>query len=57
MKLIGVPYGLRFQQLQDLWNQADADGNGVIDFEEFKVYIICLHFWMISTNMHALECA
>ena len=57
MKLVGVPYGLRFQQLQDLWNQADADGNGVIDFEEFKVYIICLHFWMISTNMHALECA
>ncbi|XP_019431720.1 PREDICTED: uncharacterized calcium-binding protein At1g02270-like isoform X2 [Lupinus angustifolius] len=35
-KLIGVPYGLCFQQLQDLWNQADVDGNGVIDYEEFK---------------------
>ncbi|MCH90681.1 putative calcium-binding protein, partial [Trifolium medium] len=36
VKLIGVPYGLCFQQLQDLWNQVDVDGNGVIDFEVFK---------------------
>ncbi|XP_057454958.1 uncharacterized calcium-binding protein At1g02270-like [Lotus japonicus] len=36
VNLIGVPYGLCFQQLQDLWNQADDDGNGLIDYEEFK---------------------
>jgi len=36
-KLIGVPYGLCFQQLQDVWNEVHVDGNGVIDFDEFKV--------------------
>ncbi|KAL5171517.1 putative calcium-binding protein [Glycine soja] len=50
VKLIGVPYGLRFQQLQDLWNQADADGNGVIDFEEFKQKI-----WNSTCPEHVLE--
>uniref|UniRef100_A0A0R0FT06 EF-hand domain-containing protein n=2 Tax=Glycine max TaxID=3847 RepID=A0A0R0FT06_SOYBN len=49
VKLIGVPYGLRFQQLQDLWNQADADGNGVIDFEEFK------KIWNSTCPEHVLE--
>ncbi|KAL1367152.1 uncharacterized calcium-binding protein At1g02270 isoform X1 [Arachis hypogaea] len=36
VKLVDVPNGLCIQQFQDLWNQADVDGNGVIDFEEFK---------------------
>ncbi|KAL1329375.1 uncharacterized calcium-binding protein At1g02270 isoform X1 [Arachis ipaensis] len=36
VKLVDVPNGLCIQQFQDLWNQADVDGNGVIDLEEFK---------------------
>ncbi|CAI0460274.1 unnamed protein product [Linum tenue] len=34
--LIGLPYGLSFQETKDLWSQADIDGNGIIDYEEFK---------------------
>ncbi|XP_062091249.1 uncharacterized calcium-binding protein At1g02270-like isoform X2 [Humulus lupulus] len=36
VNLIGVPSGLSFQETRDLWIQADTDGNGVIDYEEFK---------------------
>ncbi|CAN1157002.1 Uncharacterized calcium-binding protein At1g02270 [Linum perenne] len=34
--LSGHPYGMSFLETKDLWNQADADGNGVLDYEEFK---------------------
>ncbi|KAJ8898775.1 hypothetical protein K2173_005111 [Erythroxylum novogranatense] len=34
--LLSIPYGLSFQETRDLWNQADKDGNGLIDYEEFK---------------------
>lgn len=37
VNLIGVPCGLSFQETRDLWIQADIDGNGVVDYEEFKV--------------------
>ncbi|KAE9605781.1 putative endonuclease/exonuclease/phosphatase, EF-hand domain pair [Lupinus albus] len=50
VKLFDVPYGLCFQQLQDLWNQADVDGNGVIDYEEFKQKI-----WNSTCPEHVLE--
>ncbi|ESW07503.1 hypothetical protein PHAVU_010G135200, partial [Phaseolus vulgaris] len=48
-KLIGVPYGLCFQQLQDLSNQVHVDGNGVIDFDEFK------KIWNSACPNHVLE--
>ncbi|KAL4622018.1 hypothetical protein ACB092_06G267000 [Castanea dentata] len=36
VKLIGDPYGLSFQEMTNLWVQADINGDGVIDYEEFK---------------------
>ncbi|XP_028795803.1 uncharacterized calcium-binding protein At1g02270 isoform X2 [Neltuma alba] len=36
VKLIGVPHGLCFQELKDLWAEADVDGSGILDFEKFK---------------------
>ena len=36
-KLIGHPYGLSSQEMKKLWAQADINGDGVIDYEEFKV--------------------
>lgn len=39
VNLVGVPCGLTFQETRDLWIQADIDGNGVVDYEEFKVTI------------------
>jgi hypothetical protein len=40
VNLIGHPAGLGFQETRDLWIQADADANGVLDYEEFKVHYI-----------------
>ncbi|ESR57926.1 putative calcium-binding protein [Citrus sinensis] len=36
VNLAGLPYGLSFQETDDLWAQADVDGNGVVNYEEFK---------------------
>ncbi|XP_030930580.1 uncharacterized calcium-binding protein At1g02270-like [Quercus lobata] len=36
VNLIGHPYGLSFQDMKNLWAQADINGDGVIDCEEFK---------------------
>lgn len=38
VNLAGLPYGLSFQETDDLWAQADVDGNGVVNYEEFKVH-------------------
>lgn len=38
VNLVGQPYGLSFQETNDLWKQADVDGNGVVNYEEFKVF-------------------
>ncbi|XVE77366.1 hypothetical protein DITRI_Ditri13aG0056500 [Diplodiscus trichospermus] len=37
VNLSGISHGLSFQETKDLWVQADIDGNGVLDPEEFKV--------------------
>ncbi|EOX95530.1 Calcium-binding endonuclease/exonuclease/phosphatase family [Theobroma cacao] len=36
VNLTGLSHGLSFQEIKDLWVQADIDGNGVLDYEEFK---------------------
>ncbi|KAJ0111666.1 hypothetical protein Patl1_00722 [Pistacia atlantica] len=36
VNLVGQPYGLSFQETNDLWKQADVDGDGVVNYEEFK---------------------
>lgn len=35
--MVGHCYGLSAEETKDLWVQADIDGNGVLDFEEFQV--------------------
>lgn len=34
--MIGHCYGLSIDETKDLWIQADIDGNGVLDYEEFQ---------------------
>lgn len=36
VKLFGHPNGLSFQEMKKLWAQADINGDGVVDYEEFK---------------------
>ncbi|XP_019195115.1 PREDICTED: uncharacterized calcium-binding protein At1g02270 [Ipomoea nil] len=36
LSLIGNRNGLSIQEINDLWVQADMDGNGVVDYKEFK---------------------
>lgn len=36
LNLAGQPYGLSEEEMKDLWVQADIDGNGVVDYSEFK---------------------
>uniref|UniRef100_A0A2N9J8L4 EF-hand domain-containing protein n=1 Tax=Fagus sylvatica TaxID=28930 RepID=A0A2N9J8L4_FAGSY len=36
VNLIGLPYGLSFLEIKNLWAQADINGDGVVDYEEFK---------------------
>ncbi|CAK7348600.1 unnamed protein product [Dovyalis caffra] len=36
LNLVGLPYGLSSRETEDLWMQADVNGNGVVEYEEFK---------------------
>jgi len=36
INLLGSPCGLTPQETEDLWMQADIDGNGLVEYEEFK---------------------
>ncbi|KAL2556314.1 Calcium-binding endonuclease/exonuclease/phosphatase family [Forsythia ovata] len=40
LNLIGHCYGLSVDETNDLWVQADIDGNGVLDYNEFKQRIV-----------------
>lgn len=51
--LAGIPNGLSFQDMRDLWTQADIDGNGVVDYEEFKVKefsLVDYHIFRLCTS-------
>lgn len=37
LNLTGHCHGLTVEETKDLWVQADIDGNGVVDYKEFKV--------------------
>ncbi|XP_031498680.1 uncharacterized calcium-binding protein At1g02270 [Nymphaea colorata] len=36
LQQLGLTKGLANEELEDLWAQADADGNGLLDYEEFQ---------------------
>lgn len=40
LDLIGQNHGLNSEEIKELWEQADIDGNGVLDYEEFKVLML-----------------
>ncbi|KAI9093972.1 hypothetical protein K1719_026970 [Acacia pycnantha] len=56
-QLIGVPHGLCFQELEDLWAEADIDGRGVLDFEKFKKiwHCTCSDIMLENLNNGSLE--
>ncbi|KAF8413424.1 hypothetical protein HHK36_001407 [Tetracentron sinense] len=39
LNLTGHPHGLSVEETKDLWIQADTDGNGFVDCEEFQKWI------------------
>ncbi|XP_022888803.1 uncharacterized calcium-binding protein At1g02270-like isoform X1 [Olea europaea var. sylvestris] len=39
LNLIGHCNGLSVEEIKDLWEQADVDGDGVLDYKEFKLGI------------------
>ncbi|KAB2074306.1 hypothetical protein ES319_A07G145500v1 [Gossypium barbadense] len=41
LKLTSLSHGLSFQEMKNLWVQADVDGNGVLDYDEFKRIWYC----------------
>ncbi|XP_016745447.1 uncharacterized calcium-binding protein At1g02270 isoform X3 [Gossypium hirsutum] len=49
LKLTSLSHGLSFQEMKDLWVQADVDGNGVLDYDEFK------RIWYCTCSEHIDE--
>ncbi|GMI73682.1 hypothetical protein like AT1G02270 [Hibiscus trionum] len=49
LNLTGLPHGLSFQETKELWVQADVDGNGVLDYDEFK------KIWNSTCSVHMDE--
>lgn len=47
VNLIGLPFGLSFQETKDLWAQADINEDGIVDYEEFKVSLTA-KLWNMS---------
>ncbi|CAA0813078.1 Calcium-binding endonuclease/exonuclease/phosphatase family [Striga hermonthica] len=50
LNLIGHCNGLSAEEIQELWEQADIDGNGVLDCKEFKQRI-----WKASLSEQGVE--
>ncbi|KAJ0551848.1 putative EF-hand domain, endonuclease/exonuclease/phosphatase, EF-hand domain pair [Helianthus annuus] len=38
LNFIGHPNGLSKEETKDLWDQADIDGNGIVDYTEFQIW-------------------
>ncbi|KAK9070546.1 hypothetical protein SSX86_010948 [Deinandra increscens subsp. villosa] len=54
LNLIGQVYGLGEEEIQDLWLQADIDGNGVLDYKEF-LQRIWNPMWSYQTENPSLD--
>ena len=56
MNVIGHPHGLSFQETEALWNQADSEGYGIIDYEKFQVIWFIVYaqdFLFLSVELSA----